>query len=275
MEAPLVTIGIPCYNSADYLLPCLESILAQSYQNSEVILVDDCSDDATLEIANQFLDKFKNRLFIHQNASRLGMAGNWNRILELANGEYIKIMGHDDVLHETGIARQVSILDQFPEISVVTSHWKIIGPRGKLVLVVRKLEAEKILDGKLIREQCLESLDNKIGQPSAVLFRAKDAKKLGGFNADFKYYLDMIYWIELLNFGNVYSCNKPVYAFRIHGKSATANLKNLRNERQHLRGYSKKFGVRSSAISASITDLKLWFYDLGRSLLFFYSGLFR
>ena len=88
MEAPQITIAMPVYNGEDYVHLAIQSVLDQTYSDFELLIVDNCSTDGTLEVFKTFLDP-RIRLFV--NSTNLGMVGNWNGSLKLATGEYIKI----------------------------------------------------------------------------------------------------------------------------------------------------------------------------------------
>src|SRR5262249_4994646 len=95
MSAPQVSLCIPTWNGSAYLGEALESALKQSQEELEILLVDDASTDDTVARASSFKDP---RLRIHRNATRLGIPGNWNRCLALAQGEYVKFLFQDDTL---------------------------------------------------------------------------------------------------------------------------------------------------------------------------------
>ena len=103
---PLVSVCIPAYNCEKYIGECLKSIIGQTYQNLEIIVVDDGSTDGTAEVIQLFYDK---RLkFIKQNKS--GAATARNKALSVANGTYIQFMDADDLLSSDKIEKQVIAL---------------------------------------------------------------------------------------------------------------------------------------------------------------------
>ena len=100
----LTTICIPAYNQEAFIGECIRSALEQSHPNLDILVVDDCSTDRTLEIARSFRDR---RLTVLRNDSNLGLAGNWNRVVHLARGDYVKLLCGDDVLYPYCVERQV------------------------------------------------------------------------------------------------------------------------------------------------------------------------
>ena len=104
---PLVSVCIPAYNNEDYILETINCILSQSYKNIELIVVDDNSSDDTYKVVKSVKDV---RLKAYRNKDNLGMAGNWNRCLELCSGKYIKLVCADDLLHKRLIEKEVAIM---------------------------------------------------------------------------------------------------------------------------------------------------------------------
>jgi len=102
MPPPAVTIGIPCYNSEEWLRPCLESALAQSGVDAEIIVVDDGSTDRSVEIAREFGDAVRLIEAPHRGANHAR-----NEILRAARGEWIQHLDADDFLLPDKITRQL------------------------------------------------------------------------------------------------------------------------------------------------------------------------
>lgn len=94
---PLVTIIVPVFNTEKYLIECLDSIVCQSYKNIEIIAVDDCSSDSSLEILKQYANKYHFIKVLH-NTMNLGLATTRNIGLEQANGDYILFVDSDDYI---------------------------------------------------------------------------------------------------------------------------------------------------------------------------------
>lgn len=107
MPEPLVTVIIPLYNAANYISQCIDSVLAQTWSNIEVIVVDDGSTDHSLQIAGQY--KSDKVFIVTQENSGASIAR--NKGLELARGDYIQFLDADDILSENKIASQMYILN--------------------------------------------------------------------------------------------------------------------------------------------------------------------
>lgn len=116
---PKVSILIPVFNRADMLSRCVESALRQTYQNIEIIIVDNASNDGTWSIC-QALALNDNRIRVYRNQENIGPVKNWMRCAELATGELSKILFSDDMLELNCLEKMVPHLEQ-PDIAFVYS----------------------------------------------------------------------------------------------------------------------------------------------------------
>src|SRR5205823_9616947 len=136
MAAPLVSICVALYNAENYIEPTIRSILGQTFADWELLLVDDCSTDRTVTVVQALLGDVRDRrIRLTVNPTRLGMVGNWNRVTELAEGEFIKLMGQDDLLDPDCLAIQVDAARRHPNVTVVTAARRFIRPTGASLLV--------------------------------------------------------------------------------------------------------------------------------------------
>jgi glycosyltransferase involved in cell wall biosynthesis len=115
---PKVSVLIPTYNYAHFLDETIQSVLNQTYNDYELIIVDNKSTDDTLEVVDKYLGD--RRIHFYQNATNLGLSGNWNKCLEYATGEYIKFLCADDKFHPEMLRKFVSVMDENPTVSLVT-----------------------------------------------------------------------------------------------------------------------------------------------------------
>lgn len=111
---PRVSIGLPVYNGARYLVEALESILSQSYQDFELMISDNASRDSTREICMRYA-RMDSRIRYHRNATNVGAAANFNRTFELSRGSLFKWAAHDDVLAPDFLDKCVRRLDEVPD----------------------------------------------------------------------------------------------------------------------------------------------------------------
>src|SRR5215210_4494281 len=106
-KLPLVSIVIATYNGERFLRPQLDSLLQQTYSNIEIIAVDDCSSDNTLDILKEYQKKHKN-FQVYKNEKNIGLIKNFEKGIVLSKGDYISICDQDDIWHLHKISRMMS-----------------------------------------------------------------------------------------------------------------------------------------------------------------------
>lgn len=127
-----VTIGIPVYNGERQIRLAVESSLAQTYPQLEVVISDNASSDRTARICQEYASNHNNVTFF-SNQENLGASRNFNLVFERSSGDYFKWMGHDDVLAPTAIEKAVRVLDDDPSLAI--AHWleRIVDGNGTLL----------------------------------------------------------------------------------------------------------------------------------------------
>jgi len=122
-SSPLVSVITPVYKGEKYLRECIESVLAQTYQNWEYIIVNNCSTDNTLKIAQKYAEGDR-RIRIHNNDQFLTVIQNHNHAFSLIsdNSKYCKVLQADDWLFPECIAKMVEIAEAHPSVGIVGSY---------------------------------------------------------------------------------------------------------------------------------------------------------
>lgn len=124
-SSPLISVGIPFYNSEKYLADAIKSVLAQTCQNWELILVDDGSTDNSLEIAREF-EKQDNRIRVMSDGKNKKLPARLNQIIAESKGEYIARMDGDDIMHPNRLQKQIDILQSDSTIDVLGTNAYVI-----------------------------------------------------------------------------------------------------------------------------------------------------
>lgn len=114
MESPLVSVLMTSYNREKYIASAIESVLASTYENFELIIVDDGSKDSTVEIAKKYAQK-DSRVHVHINEKNLGDYPNRNKAASHAKGKYLKYVDADDLIYPWGLELLVNMMEKFPE----------------------------------------------------------------------------------------------------------------------------------------------------------------
>ena len=124
----LVSVLVPVYNSEKYLKECLNSVLSQTYENIEIIVIDDGSDDSSLDILKNFSDKIK--IFTQKNQ---GLATSLNFGISKIKGDWLKWFSPDDVMYPYTIEKLVNeAINQVPN-TILYSNWNIIDEAGNII----------------------------------------------------------------------------------------------------------------------------------------------
>ena len=166
----LVSIVMPNYNYAQFIRQALESALEQTYDNIEIIVVDDCSTDNSVEIIEEYVSK-SDKIKFYQNPKNLGVVASHNRCVELANGEYIVVLSSDDYLHPDFVKDSVEYLEKYPSAGMVATDIWYVDNDGTVTSPEPFYPESFFCKGKY---QCKVWLFTNTFVPSQVLFR-KDA----------------------------------------------------------------------------------------------------
>lgn len=129
---PRVSIGMPVYNGAVYLKQALDSLLAQTFTDFEMIISDNGSTDETEEICRAYAAQ-DSRIRYYRNSQNLGAGWNFNRVLELANSEYFRWACYDDICAPELLQQSVDVLDRNPAVVLCYPKTVIINERGQQV----------------------------------------------------------------------------------------------------------------------------------------------
>lgn len=219
---PKVSVLIPTYNYARFLNEAIESVLNQTFTDFELVIVDNNSTDNTKEV----VDKYSNdkRLRYYKNETNIGIIGNFNKCLEYANGDYIKYLMADDLFHKQLLEKFVAVMEEYPNVSLVTSYNEIFGTKKKQ----RRTQFNNLHSGEEIIHECLmNGRGNMIGEPTSVMFRKKHLGSQG-FNPEYTALTDLNLWLRLLTKGDGFFIPEVLSYFRMH-ETQTTNLNLIKN----------------------------------------------
>ena len=223
MESPQITVAMPVYNGEGFVRLAIQSVLDQTYSDFELLIVDNCSTDGTLDVVKTFSDP---RIRLHINSTNLGMVGNWNRSVELATGEYIKFLSHDDLLDSTCLEEQITgFLNHKQEnIGIVTCKKRVINEGGKKVMPGFGLRGQsRLISGRVAIRKSIRSGRNIIGEPSVVLIKTIALRASGPFEPP-EFTPDIKMWFKILQKNNLYFIDKTLASYRISEQSTSSSV---------------------------------------------------
>lgn len=206
----LVSVITPVYNAEKYIKKTIDSILNQSYKNIEIILVDDCSNDASQEIIKEYCNKYSNIVYKLQETN-MGAAVARNTALEIAKGRYVAFLDSDDIWLPEKISKQMKLIERGAAFTYTAIE--MIGENDELIKTKRKVKES--IDYKFL-------LHNTMIPTSSVLI---DREKLGDFNMPLcRSGQDYATWLMLLRDGVVaYGINEALVRYRISSNSLSSN----------------------------------------------------
>lgn len=274
MGMPLVSILIPTYNRPVYFKQALMSAITQSYQNIEIIISDDSTNDEVQKIAWRYCKKFPNRIKYYKNKINKGGRLNFQSAFERANGEYINYLMDDDLFHPHKVEKMMHYFmkDEEQKITLVTSYRQPIGANGEPLadfpFTKKRFDRDTIVDGiEASNSIILES--NWIGEPTTPLFRKKDLIEPFGHFCRSQYYsaVDMASWLSLLARGDLVYIADTLSYLRLHdsniGKDARLKVKSA-YDWIHILFHSPKYKVleQSKDVLQSMKDYLCFIDDL-------------
>lgn len=219
---PKISVIIPTYNRVHLIRKAVQSVLDQSYQDFEIIVVDDCSTDNTEEAIREFQEKDERIRYIRHKKNK-GAAAARNTGIRAAKGEYIAFQDSDDEWLPEKIEKQMKIIkNSLPEVGVVyTDMWRI--KEGKK----RYFSSPKIMpEDKIVYKQALDYRVSNIGIGTALI-RKECFDKVGIFDKKFPKLEDLELFIRLSKYYYFYHIEEPLVKYFYTDKSISSDLKGL------------------------------------------------
>lgn len=223
MNRPPISVCIPAFNAARWIALTVESVLAQTRRDFELLILDDCSSDGTLALVERFDDP-RIRLLTHDR--NLGAEAAWNRLLAEARGDFVKLLCSDDLLYPRCLERQAALLESPAQsgIGLACGPRDVIDADGRVILRRRGLRRAGRLDGRETIQRMVTRGGNLLGEPLAVLFRRDLAHRVGGFDATEPYCIDVDMWCRMLASADLAVTPETVGAFRVAGSTWSVRL---------------------------------------------------
>ncbi len=213
MKAPFVSIVLPVYNGENYLAQAIQSLLNQSFTDFELIVINDCSTDATEEVIRSFSDP---RIVYAKNERNMHLIPTLNKGLSLAKGKYIARLDHDDIALPNRLIKQVEFLEAHPEVVVLGTLIERFSDEGHSFQPKFPIEPEDLAVSLLFF--------NPISHPSAM-FRSWPVKEHGlRYNPNIMNAEDYALWWDMLQFGEIANHSEVLLRYREHPNQITVAL---------------------------------------------------
>ncbi|MDO4764209.1 MAG: glycosyltransferase family 2 protein [Flavobacteriaceae bacterium] len=235
MKDNLVSIITPMYNSAKYVGKTIESVLAQTYSNWEMLIVDDGSKDNSAEIVQQYVDKDSRVKLIRQKNG--GCASARNNALSKARGRYVCFLDSDDLWEKDFLFEQIRFMKEKNASFVYSSHKRI--DEGNIEILVPFIVPEKVSYVDLLKTCSVSTLTVMIDKEEVE--EVKFDENLRNVRDDYAL------WLELIKQTKVAYGNKKILAsYRILQGSATRNKKKVAKAQFKIYFQREKLGLVKS-----------------------------
>ena len=239
----IFSLLIAHYNNYPYFKQCYESLKKQTYQNFEIVIVDDCSTDGSLEKIKKFSQE-DHRIKLYKNEKNEGVGFTKKRCVELASGEICGFVDPDDALTEDAI-----------EISVKAHENKCVAAYSQLYFCDENLNPKKVFENsKKLKNNDVLFFNIQFEVAHFFTFKKESYLKTEGINPNYKVAEDIDYILKLYEIGSFQFIKKPLYLYRIHktGLSHDETKTYIKNETWHTvllnaakrRNISKLFGKK-------------------------------
>lgn len=215
----VVSVIIPVYNCENFIAETIESALSQTYQEIEIILVDDCSKDKSAEIIKGYKILYPDKIFYHRQEKNMGAAVARNTALDLAKGRYVAFLDSDDLWYPQKIEKQINLMNK-SNSAFCYSAYEMIDDDGKMIKskikILEKAEYKHLLKRTIISTPTVILDRQLIGDLKMPLRRTGQ---------------DYAYWLLLLRNVNVaYGIDEALVTVRRRSGSLSKNkFQNIRD----------------------------------------------
>ncbi len=207
---PRVSVHIPCYNSEKYISETIKSVLAQSFGDFELIIINDGSRDRTEEIVKSFQDS-RIRYLYQENR---GLSAARNRAVSVSGGEFIAFLDHDDLWMPDKLEKQIAVFEKDTDIALVYTNYYKLYPDGKKALGLRGEQPQGRVFEQLLRQYTVSL--------TTAMVRRKALLELGDlFNEKLRIFEDYDVFMRIIFRHKVAYLRQPLTIYRIHDDRAT------------------------------------------------------
>lgn len=243
-QVPLISVLMPAYNSEAFVGEAVASILAQTFTDFELLVIDDGSTDSTRDVLEAIRDP---RLRLVSNPHNMGLIRTLNRGLELATGHYVARMDADDVSAPERLERQVEFLESHPDVDVLGTMVNLINEDGKQFGAIRGYPTDpKAIHRFLLRECCLI-------HPS-VMFRKNVVLAAGGYLPAARHAEDYDLWLRLSDHHEIANLAEQLVSYRMHRNQVS--IKNLPTQHAVAQSCRRAALQRRRALGEDVRDVE-------------------
>ncbi len=210
-----VSILLPVRNGGAYFRQCVLSILAQTYQSFNLIVLDNMSIDDSIEWLRTLDDS---RVTIIESQAALSIEDNWARIVDVPKREYMTIIGHDDLFDPNYLEEMNNLINVFPDAGLYQAHFRLIDGNGRTIRSCTPMPTTESA-GDFLKSRFLFRRDS-FG--TGYMFRSVDYESVGGIpNYKKLMFADDALWLLLMKNSYKATSNTECFSYRVHAESTS------------------------------------------------------
>ena len=220
--SPFFSVCVPAFNAGKYLSATIDSVLAQTFTDFEIVVLDNASTDNTKTVISSYDDP---RIRVETNSETVPAHENWTRAVRLARGEWVKLLCADDLLKPNALQVINRDLLMHEEALVHAGIRDVIDESGNLVKSAKaQYENGSLLNLDDIVSRVLSSGTNPLGESMCLTWKRNLTEIVGPFSGDWKYFIDLDYWLRLTKSSQVYYTSEVLGSFRVSRGSWTSSI---------------------------------------------------
>lgn len=212
------TIILPVRNGGEYVVECVNSILAQTLNDFNLAVLDNCSTDGTLQWITALNDE---RIIMHPSTSPLSIEENWGRVKTIAKNEYMTLIGHDDLLKPDYLKTLNELIGKSPDATLYQTHFEYINSKGKIIRRCKAMNEKE--NGPEFLQSILQNQIDIVG--TGFMMRSKDYDEMGGIPTSYPNLLfaDFELWLNLTIKNYKATSSDLGFFFRLHQSTTSVS----------------------------------------------------
>lgn len=238
---PSASICIPLFQKVDYIGRTIESALAQTFTDFELVVIDNASTDGSSVVVDSYDDP---RLRVVRHTETVPMIANFTAAVAATRAPLVKVLMADDLIEPDALARQVAVLEAEPDVAIVSSRHHLVDDHDRVIARDRTLRTPDLVgrqDRASVVRRVVRHGGNPLGGPGNMLFRRSAFEQVGGFPTGDPFVLDVALAVRLTTVGDFYGLPETLSRFRLASgsESGAARRRNLRAQRAFVRGVQR------------------------------------
>ena len=248
---PLVSVVIPCYNHENFVQDSIQSVIDQTYQKIELIIIDDGSKDGSVEKIKEMIPACQERFirFEFRHRPNKGLSATLNEALEWCEGKYFSALASDDIVLKNKIDIQTKYMEENPKTTAVFGSANYIDENNN-IKILAKLKRQEYFFNKIFLNECQFYAPTQLMRKSVL-------DEVGGYDPDILVE-DWYMWLKMAEKGSVYCLSDTFANYRIHSSNTTKNSKFIYENNMKTLSFYKDHSLYDKAYSKLRWTYIIW-----------------